>query len=48
LISRHLTNKQIAGRLRVSEHTVKVHVRHILAKLDARGRSEISAVMARR
>ena len=47
LISRRLTNKQIAGRLRVSEHTVKVHVRHILAKLDARGRSEVSAAIAR-
>ena len=46
LISRRLTNKQIAGRLRVSEHTVKVHVRHILAKLDARGRSEVAAVIA--
>jgi two-component system, NarL family, nitrate/nitrite response regulator NarL len=48
LIGRRLTNKQIADRLRVSEHTVKVHVRHILAKLEARGRSEASAQIARR
>ena len=47
LISRRLTNKQIAARLRVSEHTVKVHVRHILSKLDARGRTEVSAAIAR-
>ena len=47
LISRRLTNKQIADRLRVSEHTVKVHVRHILSKLDARGRNEVSAAIAR-
>jgi two-component system, NarL family, response regulator NreC len=45
LISRRLTNKQIAGRLRVSEHTVKAHVRHILAKLDARGRNEVPAAI---
>jgi len=42
LISRRLTNKQIAGRLRVSEHTVKVHVRHILAKLEVRGRNDVA------
>ena len=45
LISRRMTNKQIAGRLRVSEHTVKVHVRHILAKLEARGRGDVAAAI---
>jgi DNA-binding NarL/FixJ family response regulator len=48
LISRRLTNKQIAGLLRVSEHTVKVHVRHILAKLDARSRSDVASAIMRR
>lgn len=47
LISRRLTNKQITDRLRVSEHTVKVHVRHILAKLNVRGRTEVTAAIAR-
>ena len=47
LISRRLTNRQIAGRLRVSDHAVKVHVRHILATLDARGRDEVPPAIAR-
>ncbi len=40
LIAQGLTNKQIAVALFVSESTAKVHVRHILAKLDVRTRTE--------
>lgn len=41
------TNREIADRLVISEHTVKIHVRHILAKLDLRNRRE-AASFARR
>ena len=35
LVARGLTSKEIAARLHLSEHTVKGHVKEILAKLDA-------------
>lgn len=38
LIAEELTNQQIADRLFISLHTAKTHVRHILDKLDVRGR----------
>lgn len=38
-----LSNKEIARQLGVSENTVKTHVRHILAKLNARSRVEAVA-----
>lgn len=41
------TNRQIAGRLYISEKTVSVHVSNILAKLGVRSRAE-AAAMARR
>ena len=39
LMSQHLSNKQIANSLCVSQHTVKNHVHHILQKLGVRNRS---------
>jgi DNA-binding CsgD family transcriptional regulator len=38
LLSRGLTNAEIASRLYISPSTAKVHVRHILQKLGARNR----------
>lgn len=37
-------NKQIAYELKLSEHTVKVHLRHIMRKLNVRNRTEVAIV----
>ena len=41
-------NRDIAERLFVSEHTVKIHVKHILEKLGAVDRTHAVAIAARR
>jgi DNA-binding NarL/FixJ family response regulator len=41
-------NRDIAERLFISEETVKVHVKHIMEKLDASDRTEAVAVAVRR
>jgi two-component system, NarL family, response regulator len=48
LISDGLVNREIGERLFLSEETVKSHVRHILAKLQARSRAHAVAVGLRR
>ncbi len=40
LLAQGLSNRKIAARLAVNERTVKYHVSAILAKLDARNRTE--------
>ena len=44
LITAGATNAELAERLHVSNNTVKTHVRHVLAKLDARSRVEAAAI----
>ena len=48
LISDGLVNREIGTRLYLSEETVKSHVRHLLAKLQARSRAHAVAVGFRR
>ena len=48
LVARGLTNKDIAERLFLSEHTVRNHVSHILQKLGLSRRSEAAAIALRK
>jgi DNA-binding NarL/FixJ family response regulator len=48
LVSEGLVNREIGERLFLSEETVKSHVRHLLAKLQARSRAHAVAVGFRR
>jgi DNA-binding NarL/FixJ family response regulator len=41
-------NKDIATALFISEETVKVHIKHIMEKLDANDRTEAVAIGIRR
>ena len=40
MIADGLGNKEIASRLKISDHTVKFHISAILAKLGASNRAE--------
>lgn len=48
LIGSGLSNKEIAGRLYVSEATVKTHVNRIFAKTNSRDRAQAAAYALRR
>ena len=41
-------NRDIAMRLSISEETVKVHLKHVMEKLDASDRTEAVAIAVRR
>lgn len=43
LVARGLSNRQIAARLGISEHTVKTHIAHVLEKLQVRTRAQAAA-----
>jgi DNA-binding NarL/FixJ family response regulator len=47
LLAAGLSNKDIAGQLGISEHTVKFHINAIFGKLDAHTRTEAAARAAR-
>lgn len=44
MVSRGLQNKLIAVALRLSEHTVKIHLHNIITKLGAHNRTEAAAI----
>jgi len=44
MVSKGLTNKEIARVIQVSPFTVRNHVRHIIAKMDVGGRTEAATV----
>jgi two-component system, NarL family, response regulator YdfI len=48
LLAGGFANKEIAWRLKISEHTVKFHIASIFNKLDASTRAEAVAIGARR
>jgi DNA-binding CsgD family transcriptional regulator len=48
MLTSGLLNKQIAARLKISEHTAKFHVASILGKLGAGTRAEAVAIGVRR
>lgn len=48
LLAAGLGNKEIAGRLSISDHTAKFHVSQILAKLKAVSRAEAVSIAMRR
>jgi predicted ATPase/DNA-binding SARP family transcriptional activator/DNA-binding CsgD family transcriptional regulator len=48
LVSRGLTNREIASELSISEHTVATHIAKILKRLGLNSRSRLSAWMAER
>jgi DNA-binding NarL/FixJ family response regulator len=48
LVSDGLSNKQIAGRLAITERTAKFHVRQIMGKLGAENRAQAVALATRR
>ncbi len=47
LVAQGLTNHEIAGRLWISEKTVKAHVSHVLAKLGLKDRTQLAVFAIR-
>jgi DNA-binding NarL/FixJ family response regulator len=48
LVSRGLTNRQIASELSISEHTVATHIAKILKRLGLSSRARLSTWVAER
>ncbi len=48
LVSRGLSNREVAAALHISENTVKFHMKNILSKLHLRNRAQVVAYAARR
>lgn len=43
LIAKGATNREIADKLMVSQHTIKIHLHNILTKLDLKNRQQVAA-----
>ena len=48
LVAEGLTNREIAGRLIISDNTVRNHISHLMGKLDMTRRAQAAAYAARR
>jgi DNA-binding NarL/FixJ family response regulator len=48
LVAKGLTNREIAGRLSISERTAQNHVQHVLTKLGLANRSQIAVWVTQR
>ncbi len=48
LLSDHLSNDEIASSMTLSVHTVKTHVKHILAKLEVASRHQAADIWENR
>lgn len=48
LIAQGLQNKNIAAKLNLSEHTIKLHIHHIIKKMGVTNRTEAAAVYIQR
>jgi DNA-binding CsgD family transcriptional regulator len=46
LVCQGMSNREIAERLFISEHTAKVHLKNILQAFDARSRSEVVGALS--
>ena len=47
LLAEGLSNKEIAAKLSISEHTAKFHVTAVMDKVDARNRADAVAIILR-
>lgn len=48
MVAKGMGNKEIASQLKIAEVTVKLHVSHVLEKLDVKDRTEAATVALRR
>jgi len=48
MVAKGMGNKEIAADLNIAEVTVKLHVSHVLEKLNARDRTEAATAALRR
>jgi len=48
LAARGLTNREVAGELFLSPHTINTHLRHVFTKLGIRSRVELARLLAER
>ena len=46
LVAQGLSNRQVAGRMFLSSHTVAFHLRHVFWKLDVTSRVQLARLAA--